>query len=84
MKTIELYDENLEKEISALPYSDKISEDGYGVFIPESDYGFAYIYRIYDDILIFLIPQYGGTSSFHKCFGIHAIKYLVEELKNIC
>ena len=53
------------------------------VFIPESDYGFAEIYRMYDDILVFLIPTYGGTPSLQYHVGRHAIDYLISELKKI-
>ena len=80
MKTIDLYDQDLAKEIYALPFTDKISDDNM-IFIPESDYGFAQIYRMFDDILCFTIPTYGGTPSFYKCVGRHAIPYLISELK---
>ena len=53
MREVRLYDNNLEQAIIDLPYSDKIDTNGEGVFIPESDYGFAEIYRMYDDILVF-------------------------------
>lgn len=83
MKEIDLYNENLEKEILALPFSNSIDENGPQVFIPESDYGFAHIYRFYDDILCFLIPTYGGTPSFYKCVGRHSVAYLIKELREM-
>lgn len=64
MKTIDKYDDTLKQAILDLPYSDKIDSNDEMVFIPESDYGFAEIYRMYDDILVFLIPTYGGTHHF--------------------
>mgnify|MGYP003402840958 CR=1 FL=1 len=80
---IDLYDEKLKDAILNLRYSDKISCDENMVFIPESDYGFAEIYRMYDDILVFLIPQYGGTPSLRFHFGRHAVDHFITELKNI-
>lgn len=84
MKTIDRYDGNLKQAILDLPYSNKIDDNGEGIFIPESDYGFAEIYRIYDDILLFTIPTYGGTPSFHKCYRRHAIDNLINELLEMC
>ncbi len=82
MTKISLYDENLKQAIFDLPYSEKISHETM-IFIPESDYGFAEIYRMYDDILCFLIPTYGGTPTLYKHVGRGAIDYLINELKNI-
>ena len=84
---LDLYDDKLKQSILDLPYSTKIDDNGIDcdmVFIPESDYGFAEIYRMYDDILVFLIPTYGGTPSFHKSYGKHAIDYLIKELREMC
>lgn len=81
MREVRLYDNNLEQAIIDLPYSDKINTNGEGVFIPESDYGFAEIYRMYDDILVFLIPTYGGTPSFYKSYCLHAIGSLINDLR---
>lgn len=78
-----LYDERLKQAILDLPYSHSISDNEDMVFIPESDYGFAEIYRMYDDILVFLIPTYGGTPSLHMYVGRHAVDYLISELKKI-
>ena len=83
MKTIKLHDDSLEQAINDLPYADHISNDNM-IFIPESDYGFAEIYRMYDDIFVFLLPPFGGIPSFHKCYGRRAIKYLVNELREMC
>lgn len=83
MKEIKLYDEGLKQAILDLPYSDKIDSNGDMVFIPESDYGFAEIYRMYDDILVFLIPTYGGTPSLQYHVGRHSIDWLIKELKGI-
>lgn len=79
MIEIELYDTNLKDKILELPYTNKIDDNG--ILIPESDYGFAEIYRFHNDILVFLIPQYGGTLSFYRSWGRHAIDHLIEELK---
>ena len=84
IKEIGLYDENLKQAILDLPYQNKIDDDGDEcemIFIPESDYGFAEIYRMYDDILVFLIPQYGGTPSLTYHVGRHAIDFLLTELR---
>jgi len=78
---IDLYDNNLKEAILALPWSSTISDNGTMVFIPESDYGFAEIYRMYDDILVFLIPQYGGTPSLAFHVGRHAVDYLINKLR---
>lgn len=86
IREIDLYDEELKQAILDLPYNTQIDDNGIGcdaVFIPESDYGFAEIYRMYDDILVFLIPQYGGTPSLQFNVGRHAIDYLITELKKI-
>ena len=53
------------------------------ILIPESDYGFAEIFRMYDDILVFLIPTYGGTPSFYKSYARHNIHNLITDLKAI-
>jgi len=78
---IELHDEGLKQAILDLPYASEISDNGSMVFIPESDYGFAEIYRMYDDVLVFLIPTYGGTPSLTFHVGRHAIDYLITQLK---
>lgn len=83
---LDLYDEKLKQAILDLPYSTAIDDNGVNcdmVFIPESDYGFAEIYRMYDDILVFLIPCYGGTPSLTFHVGRHSIDYLISKLKNI-
>ena len=77
--------EKLKEAILSLPFNDKI--DSYGiktdvVFIPESDYGFAEIYRMYDDILVFIIPTYGGTPSLVFHAGRHAVDYLISKLQD--
>ncbi len=83
-KEIELYDINLKQAIIDLPYNTIIDDNGVYcdmIFIPESDYGFAEIYRMYDDILVFLISTYGGTPSLQFHVGRHSIDYLIKELK---
>lgn len=82
MKEIDRYSEDLEKELMDLPYDCKIKG---GIFIPESDYGFAEIYRIYDNIFVFLIPTYGGAPYLHKTIKANPveIKSLVEELRRM-
>ena len=83
---LDLYDEKLKQAILDLPYNTKIDNNGVDcdmIFIPESDYGFAEIYRMYDDILVFLIPTYGGTPSLQYHVGRHAIDYLISQLKQI-
>lgn len=86
MTKVQLHDEALEQEIRNLPDEtyiiDRYQETS-GIFIPESDYGFAEIYRIYDNILVFLIPMYGGTPAFYKAYGLHAIDALVNDLRNL-
>jgi hypothetical protein len=80
---IDLHDEGLKRAILDLPFSNSISDNGSMVFIPQSDYGFAEIYRMYDDILVFMIPQYGGTPAFYMNVGRHAVDYLIEKLRRI-
>jgi len=73
----------LKQAILDLPYSSSISDNSYMVFIPESDYGFAEIYRMYDDILVFLIPTNGGTPYLYSHVGRHAVDYLITKLQNL-
>ena len=81
-----LYDEKLKQAIFDLPYATRIDNNGVGcdmIFIPESDYGFAEIYRMHDDILVFLIPTYGGTPSLQYHVGRNSIDSLIYQLKQI-
>ena len=83
---LNLYDDRLKQAILDLPFNNKIDDNGENcdmIFIPESDYGFAEIYRMYDDILVFLIPAYGGTPSLIYHVGRHSIDYLISKLKDI-
>lgn len=82
-KDIDLNSEDLKQAILDLPYSSSISDNENMVFIPESDYGFAEIYRMYDDILVFTIPMYGGIPSLTYHCGRHAIDWLIKELRSI-
>jgi hypothetical protein len=83
MKRIELYDEKLKQEILALPSINKNSASDDMIFIPESDCGFAEIYKIHDVLLVFLIPQFGGNPSFYKRYNIHSIEDLIQDLKSM-
>ena len=83
-KEIELYDENLKQAILDLPYNTKMDDNGVScdmIFIPESDYGFAEIYRMYDTVLVFLIPTYGGTPQLQFSVGRSFVDYVISELK---
>ena len=83
---LNLYDDRLKQAILDLPFNNKIDDNGENcdmIFIPESDYGFAEIYRMYDDILVFLIPAYGGTPSLTYHVGRHSVDYLISKLKDI-
>lgn len=80
---VDLFDEGLKQAILDLPYASTISQYGPMVFIPESDYGFAEIYRMYDDILVFLIPAFGGTPRLEFNAKLHAIDFLISELRKI-
>lgn len=75
---IDLHDENLLTVLKNLHY-----DCSKMILIPESDYGFAEIYRIHDDYLIFLIPTYGGVPYFYKSYDIYALEYLIKDLKDI-
>lgn len=70
-------------KILSLPYSSVVDMNENIIFIPESDYGFAEICRLYDDFLFFLIPTYGGTPSLYKSVHSHAVKNVIEELKKM-
>ncbi len=84
MIEVELYSDKLEEKIKQLRYCDLSSDRNIvGIDIPESDYGFAEIYRFYDDIFIFVIPQYGGTPSFLKSFDCKRTKDIVEYLRKL-
>jgi len=39
--------------------------------IPESDYGLAEVWRIWDTYLLFGIPTYGGTPYFEKAYSLN-------------
>lgn len=80
---IDLYDPGLQQAILDLPYSNCISDNGPMVFIPESDYGFAEIYRMYDTVLVFLIPTFGGTPTLQYHVGMHSVGYVVTELRKL-
>ena len=80
MKAVKLYDENLKQDILDLKPTVEFEE---GILIPESDYGLAEIYKIHDDILVFMIPQYGGTPLFFKCYQKHSIDNLISDLRTI-
>jgi len=82
-KEIDLYDPGLKQAIVDLPFASSISNAGDMIFIPESDYGFAEIYRMYDNILVFLIPTYGGIPCFYMSFGLHAVDGLIKDLKKL-
>ena len=82
MKEIDLYSGKLKTEIENMPFSMKIDgNNGDYILIPESDYGFAEIHRMYDDILVFLIPMYGGTPSFFNNYTMKTVDNLIEDLK---
>lgn len=55
---------------------------GDSVFIPESDYGFGYIYKINFDYKFLEIPMYGGEPTLCKTFSVFSdgvrecVKYL--------
>ena len=83
---VDLYDDNLKKAILGLPFNFKLDDEGVNcdmIFIPESDYGFAKIFRMYDEILVFLIPQYWGIPYFGKSFKRHSIENLISYLREI-
>jgi hypothetical protein len=82
IQEIDLYDENLKQSILDMPFRDEINQNNM-ILIPESDYGFAEIFRMYNDILVFLIPTYGGTPSFYKSYARHNICNLIDDLKAI-
>ena len=83
---VALYDDNLKKAILGLPFNFKLDGTGANcdmIFIPESDYGFAEIFRMYDEILVFLIPQYGGMPYFGKNFKRNSIENLISYLREM-
>lgn len=51
------------KELNDMKHGDSI-------FIPESDYGFGYIYKINSDFEFWEIPMYGGEPYFSKRFSV--------------
>ena len=82
IKEICLYSTELKQAILDMPYTNSINDNNM-ILIPESDYGFAEIYRMYDDILVFLIPTFGGTPSFYKSYQRHSIDSLINDLKSL-
>jgi hypothetical protein len=83
---IKLHDEKLKESILKLKYNSIIDDNGIEcdmIFIPESDYGFAEIYRMYDDILVFLIPTYGGIPSLQYHVSKHGIDKLLKDLRQM-
>jgi len=83
IQEINLYDKKLGQHILDMDDIDSMSKNISMILIPESDYGLAEIYKIYDDILVFLIPTYGGIPSFYKSYDKGDIDSLIEDLKNI-
>lgn len=79
MQTIDKYDNHLMVGLLNLP-----KDNSRGILIPESDYGLAEIYRMYDVFLVFLIPTYGGTPYFHKYYKECNVDTLINDLKEIC
>lgn len=77
---VDLHDIELKKMILDLPYN---SHSEVMVFIPKSDYGFAEIYRIHEDILVFLIPEYGGTPALIYTIMNHSIDNMIDKLRSI-
>ena len=85
-KEIDLYDEGLKQAILDLSYSTVMDSKGEFcdmIFLPESDYGFAEIYRMYDNILVFLIPTYGGVPDLEFHVARHSVDYLISKLQDI-
>lgn len=85
IRKIDLYDDGLKQAILNLPFNTQIDANGVNcdmIYIPERDYGFAEIYRMYDDILVFIIPEYGGTPSFVYHTDRTSIDSLINNLKN--
>lgn len=50
--------------------------------VPESDYGKAEIYRIWDFYILFQIPTFGGTPTFSNVYPIRKIDKLVAEINS--
>jgi len=50
--------------------------------IPESDYGKAEIWRIWDNYLLFSIPMYGGTPSFDSSYKLSSIDKLLQTVES--
>jgi hypothetical protein len=48
----------------------------------ESDYGKAYVYRIWDWYILFEIPQYGGPGIFSGAYPLFRIDDLIDEVKS--
>ncbi len=83
IKEVELDDDQIEDVLTNLPEVFSVSSDLPHVFIPENDYGFAEIYKIYGEYFVFLIPQYGGIPQFYKSYGWWRVKDLITDLKSI-
>jgi len=80
---VDLYDESLNVKLSELKDVGGFPSKKECIFIPESDYGFAEIYKIYGDFFVFMIPQYGGQPQFYKNFSSWQIDDLIKHLKSI-
>jgi len=50
--------------------------------IPESDYGKAEVWRIWDDYLLFSIPTFGGTPSFDSSYTLSSIDKLIQTVES--
>ena len=48
--------------------------------IPESDYGKAEIWRIWDNYILFSIPTFGGTPTFNGAYRTSCIDDLLQEV----
>ena len=80
---VDLYDESLSVKLSELKDVGGFPFNLECIFISESDYVFAEIYKMYDDFFVFTIPQYGGQPEFYKNFNKWQIEDLIKDLKSI-
>jgi len=80
---VDLYDESLNIKLSELKDIGGFPSNLECIFVPESDYGFAEIYKMYGHFFVFTIPQYGGQPQFYKNFNKWQIEDLIKDLKSI-
>lgn len=84
IKKLDIIIDNISHNKENLTDKEKILELNHKecYIIPESDYGKAEIWRIWDDYLLFEIPTFGGTPMFVESYKIRKIDELIKRVES--